>query len=84
MHIDPEDNAVSFAVINPDTNSTIPASDIQDAIAGNIPSGLSSGEIFTVPSATSASEDEVDWPLILGLSIGGALVFVFVIVSVIM
>lgn len=84
MQIDPETGAVSLVVINPESNSTIPARDLQDAINGELPSGLPTGETFTVPANPSTDDGEVDWPLILGLSIGGALVFLFVIVSVIM
>ncbi len=71
VHI--ENDAVSFVVIDPDSDTDKPlaGSQVRDAINGDFLSILYRLSL-TVP--TNPSEDEErDWPLILGLSIGGAL-----------
>ena len=78
VHINPEDRSVRFVVVDPDNpDSPISASQIREAINGDFKSkvlGL---------SVSIESDDEKQWPLIVGLSIGAAiviLVVVFVIV----
>jgi hypothetical protein len=72
--------SVSFVVTDPDTGSTLPVNQIQEAISG-IFNSIIYGLRLTV-SANVDEEDE-DWPLIVGLSIVGAFMFLLVIVSAI-
>jgi hypothetical protein len=72
--------SVSFVVTDPDTGSTLPVNQIQEAI-----SGIFNSIIYGLPLTVSANVDEEDedWPLIVGLSIVGAFMFLLVIVSAI-
>jgi hypothetical protein len=73
--------SVSFVVTDPDTGSTLPVNQIQEAISGMFNS-IINGLPLTVSANVDDEEDE-DWPLIVGLSIAGAFMFLLLIVSAI-
>ena len=76
-----ENGTTSFVVIDPDSGSPISVDQIQETINGKFTSIL-----YRLPLtilSNNVDEEEHDWPLILGLSIVGALLVLFVIVSVV-
>ena len=82
-----DQGSFSFVVTKPNTNTPVSATALQDAISGDIESRELSelGLTLSVPKpTTTVGDDEVDWPLILGLTIAGTLLFLAVIVSIIM
>ena len=68
-------------VLDPVTGKPVPVDQVQEAISGPFKSLLYGLEL-TVPKS-DAVDDEHDWPLILGLSIVGALTITFLVVTVI-
>ena len=75
-----ENGTASFVVIDPESNSPLSVNQIQETINGKFMSILYDLSL-TIPS--NDVDDEHDWPLILGLSIVGALLVLFLIVSVV-
>ena len=69
-----ENGTINFVVINPNTNSAVPANKIRSAISGEFMS-IIHGLTINIPAETGEKKDDsVDWPLILGVSLAGAFI----------